>query len=273
MRYIHFLGDSLLCADALGMTFAEQTPYVVQQSLSILGCSVRARNLGRSGWSTGQLLNATLAGIPFETPTILVMDAGTNDANSTIQVLASPTPTATSFSVTSGQGVKIPAGAKIIIDGQSRTVLTRSTDAITVTALSGAPTAGDNVTIDTTANLVASGQIYQAAGCSKILITGKHYINSATGSDDTISTQNTADGALRLLQQAAATALSCPYVDLYTVMRALIVAGTYTQGDSGWHVYVANIHLNAKGHTIKAGANTAAIQAQSGWMAALQATQ
>ena len=66
-------------------------------------------------------------------------------------------------------------------------------------------------------------------------------------------------------QQAAAAQLGALYVDFHAYMRALIVAGTYTQGDAtAWHVAVGNTHLNNVGEQILADAIYAAMQA-AGW--------
>lgn len=125
--------------------------------------------------------------------------------------------------------------------------------------------AGQNdVAIDTQANLQSIVASIQAAGCSRVLVCGSHYMNFSSGGDTT-SAQDAGYATLRGKQSAAAAASGAAYVDLYAYMRALIVAGTYTQGDdTAWHVAVGNTHLNAVGQQIVADAIFAKMQAQ-GW--------
>lgn len=121
------------------------------------------------------------------------------------------------------------------------------------------------------ANIVAAGQALQARGYQLLLIYGKHYDNLTSGAD-TVSAQLAGNLTMRTYQQAAATQLAATgsviYVDLYAYMRALIVAGTYTQGDHLWHEGATDTHPNAIGEQIIADATVAALVA-AGWSARL----
>ena len=101
------------------------------------------------------------------------------------------------------------------------------------------------------------------AGCKRVMIVGMHYFNFTTGADTT-TVELARNATLRVKQQAAAAATGAVYVDLYAWMAALITAGTYAQGDNGWHLSVNDQHLNLAGQTILADAIEAAIIAQ-GW--------
>lgn len=114
-----------------------------------------------------------------------------------------------------------------------------------------------------------------AAGVSYVVVVNTQFLNYSTGGDTLVSPYTTY-ATLRPFQAAAVTSRAALYpgqvalCDLYTAMRNLIVAGTYAAGDFGWHVADANQHLNAAGEQIVADAVLATIQAQSGWVAALQ---
>lgn len=222
-------------------------------------------NYGVSGDTTSKIItrlsNVTEAGYGA----VAVIYVGTNDLNAATTVQASPAPTTSTFSVGAGKGVYYSAGGLISVNGVSCTVLSVATDAITLTAPLGfTPSAGQAVAMRTTDGIVAIGQALMAAGYLNLIVCGQHYLNFATGGD-TLATPLAANAALRVLQQAGATALGALYVDFYAFMRALIVAGTYTQGDdTAWHVAVGNTHLNNTGEQILANALQAAIVA-AGW--------
>ena len=70
------------------------------------------------------------------------------DGQDSSEVVGSPTPTTTTFSVTAGDGSKFTANDEVIINGETRVIQSVSTDAITLsTALSAAPAAGDEVLV------------------------------------------------------------------------------------------------------------------------------
>ncbi len=145
-----------------------------------------------------------------------------------------------------------------------RQIQSVSTDAITLkTALPSAPDAGAAVAHDTEKNLTELANYVKNAGCKRVMIVGMHYFNFASGAD-TVATELARNASLRTMQQAAATASGAVYVDTYAWMSDLITAGTYTQGDNGWHIAPSDQHLNVAGHAILADAIEAQIVAH-GW--------
>ena len=132
------------------------------------------------------------------------------------------------------------------------------------TALPTAPLSAAAIVIETQKNLEHWVNAVRAAGCSKVLLIGSHYLNFAA-SGDTPTVQQTLRGAMRVKQAAAAAASGAVYVDTYAAMRAVILSGAVVQGaDLSWHVAVGDTHLNAAGEAALAAVVTAAIVAQ-GW--------
>lgn len=269
-RRICCLGDSLTSNYLWGVGAHQFYPRRLQEAVNAAGGNCLARNFGVSGEATGQMIARMALLTQYEVPDLAVLYAGTNDlaANGTTLVTSATTPSTTQFSVTAGSGVRFPAGSYITVNAQTVKIAARSTDLLTVTALSGAPVAGNTVNCATRQNLVVLGQYLQTAGCSRIIIAGRHYDNFSA-SADTTSVQLAANSTLRGLQSAAASDLGVPYCNLYTFMSALIANGTDTQGSFSWHALDSNIHLNAYGEQIIANALLATVQAQSGWLAAL----
>lgn len=265
------MGDSLTNNFVWGVSADKYYPSVLQDLVNGIDGSVLVRNFGVSGEATGQMVARMSCMTQFEVPQLAIIYAGTNDlsTNGTTLVTAATTPTTTQFSVTAASGVRFPAGSYITINSQTVQITSQVVDLLTVTpALSGAPTAGNTVNCATRQNLVVMGQYLQAAGCSRIIIVGRHYDNFSA-SADTTSVQLPANATLRGLQSAAASDLGVPYCDLYAFMAALITAGTDTQGSFSWHVFNSNIHLNTYGEQIIANALLETIQDQSGWLEAL----
>lgn len=125
----------------------------------------------------------------------------------------------------------------------------------------------------TQANITAMITALRAAGVSYIVVLNTQYLNWTSGGDTT-GTPYATYATLRPFQAAAVTAAASANVvlcDTYTYMRSLIVAGTETQGSNSWHAVANNQHLNALGQSYIAAAVLATIQAQPGWLAALQA--
>lgn len=128
----------------------------------------------------------------------------------------------------------------------------------------------------TQANIEAMVSGVIAAGCSHVVVVNTQYLNFTTGGD-ALATPYASYAALRPYQQAAATSQAAAhpgvvaFCDLYASMRALIVSGAETQGSNSWHAVANNQHLNAVGQSYVAAAILATIQAQSGWLKALQA--
>lgn len=198
------------------------------------------------------------------TPNICIIYAGTNDPPANDVVKASPVPTDTAFAL-NAFAVGYEADGWITVGGESAQILSRAGNVITLTAplAGGPPAAGTAVEHDTQKNITEMANYVKNAGCKRVMIVGMHYFNFTTGADTT-SVQLARNAGLRTKQQAAATATGSVYVDLYAWMSALITAGTYTQGDNGWHLSVNDQHLNLAGQTILADAIEAAIIAQ-GW--------
>lgn len=139
----------------------------------------------------------------------------------------------------------------------------------------GANDPGNGIVGATTqANIQSMAETLFDAGSTYVVIGNTQYLNYSSGGDTT-SAQGATYATLKGFQAAAATALialhpgQVAYCDTYAAMRALIVAGTETQGSFSWHVADSNQHLNAHGNQIVADAMLATIQAQDGWLAAL----
>lgn len=271
-KIIASIGDSLTNNYVYGVTCAEYHPRRLASALNAIGCAVKPLNLGVSGDSSGMMI-ARMAGlVQFGVPVVGVIYAGTNDlgTNGTTAVTAATTPSTTQFSVTTGSGVRFPAGSYITINSQTVKIQARSTDLLTVApALSSAPTTGNAVNCATRQNIVVLGEYLQDAGCNRIIIAGEHYMNYSTGGDTT-TVQNATYQTLRGLQSAAATDLDAEYLNLYAYMSALITGGTDTQSSYSWHVADSNIHLNAYGEQIIADAAFGLISGKPDWVSALK---
>jgi lysophospholipase L1-like esterase len=261
--FLTAVGDSHTYNIDYGVTEAQFYP---RRIAAALGDKKIALNFGVSGNTTGNMVGRLAAITAPGKPDVAVIYGGTNDNSGATTVQASPAPTTTAFTVASTFGARYSPGALITVNGVNAEVLSVATDRITVTAPLGfTPSTGQAVALRTTDNLVKVGQAIQALGCNRILIPGLHYYNFASGLGDTTTVPNVNAAPVRAAEQAAASALGAVYVDLYAYMRALIVAGTYTQGDDlAWHVAVSNAHLNATGEQILEDAMFAAMQAQ-GW--------
>jgi lysophospholipase L1-like esterase len=261
------IGDSFTFNTTYGQTEVNFYARCLETALRNAGRSYQSINLGVSGNTTANMV-ARLSDVTNTSPHQYgILYGGINDNSGTSTVQASPAPTNTTFSVASTFGQRYGTGGLIFVGAASAQVLSVAGDAITLTAplAGGAPAAGTAVSIDTQSNLVKVGQTMQGYGTTRLLVPGLHYYNFASGLGDTTTTPNPNAASIRASQQAAATALSAVYVDLYAFMRALIVAGTYTQGDDlAWHVAVSNAHLNNTGEQILANAFFAALQSQ-GW--------
>ena len=255
------IGDSYTYAINGGVTANQAYVKVLDTRLSRVTYSV---NLGVSGESTSKIYNRRRQMLRVATPNMaIIYGSGSNDPATT--VAASPSPTSTVFSVAAGQGVRYAADGWILVDGEQAQVLSVATDAITLTAplAGGAPTAGDSVVNDTQKNIEELVTYLQDAGCLRIMVLGLHYFNLASGADTT-AVEVPANAALRAKQQAAATATGAVYVDLYAWQKALIIAGTRTQGNYAEHVSSTDQHLSVLGQTTIADAIEATITAQ-GW--------
>lgn len=264
--YLLGVGDSHTFNGNYGQYLRDFYPARLESLLRAGGISRTSVNKGISGNSTANIIARLATVTETGSADTAIIYAGTNDALGASTVQAAPAPTTTTFTVGAGKGLYYAAGGQIAVNGVACIVQSVATDAITLTApLASAPVAGQAVTIDTQTNLVTIGNALKAAGCSRLVVCGQHYLNFASGGD-TVGTPLASLVALRALQSAAATMLGALYVDFHAYMRALIVAGTYTQGnDTAWHVAVGNTHLNNTGEQILADAIYAAMQA-AGWV-------
>lgn len=257
------IGDSITHGVVADVTQAEAYPALLQ---SRVGRIVNAINSGDQGDSTANMLNRRATIVADGTPDIVIIYGGTNDVVPAGTVQASPVPTATVFALEAGKGGYYAADGWITVAGESAQILSVAGDTITLTAAlaAGAPAVGAAVAIDTQKNLTELALYAQAIGCTKVLIPGSHYWNWTTGGDTT-TVELPRNATLRAKQAAAAAAAGVVYVDLYAHMRDLILAGTYTQGDNGWHSSTNNQHLNEAGQSILADAFLAAMQSE-GWL-------
>lgn len=258
------LGDSLTAGDVSGVTQQQAFTALLAERLTRI---VTGLNLGQHGDTTALMYSRRASVIGSGVPGIAIVYGGTNDPGYASTVQASPSATSSAFTVASGVGPFFRAGAWVFVAGENAQVSTVVGDRVTLTApLSGGiPATGASVTHDTKKNIEAIAAYIQGQGCSRILIVGMHYFNWTSGGDTT-SAQQAGNSALRTLQAAAAATAGAVYVDLYAYMRALIVAGTYTQGDwAAWHSSINNQHLNVTGQSILADAFEAEIRAQ-GWL-------
>lgn len=256
------IGDSLTHGVAGTVTQNEAYPALINDRMARV---VYAVNAGVQGDSTCMMVTRKFHIIRYGTPNILAIYGGTNDVSAASTVQASPTPTSTVFAVGAGKGAAYTAGGWLRVAGEQAQILSVATNTITLTAplAGGAPAAGAVVEPDTQKNITEMAQYAQASGCSRVLVIGMHYWNFAAAGDTT-SVELARNSALRVKQAAAAAAVGAVYVDTYAWMRALIVAGTYTQGDNGWHVAPSDQHLNEAGQAILADVIEATITAQ-GW--------
>lgn len=266
------IGDSLTYNGSY-ITLADYYPAVLQVSLRADGRLVTFVNYGVSGNTTGQILQRARALPRPPLDSLAVLYGGTNDYNSGVisTVQASPSPTTTAFGVETGKGTAYKIGTSVLVNGVSRTVASVSGDTVTVTpALSGAPSAGDSVKIDTSQNLIDAGGVLYGKGYTKLVIGKHHFLNFSSGGD-TLAAQQTIASQTRTAQETAFTSLSASYgavqADFYSFMRARIVAGLDVEGDHAWHVAATDVHLNEYGEGLLADCIEAAIPAA--WLTAL----
>lgn len=214
------------------------------------------RNAGGSGEGSALMLAQVNDFLAKGPPDVATIYAGSNDVDT--EILASPVPSVTSFSVADPS--KLAVGGWVLVNGESREVSALVADVITLAVpLSVAPSVADVVAIDTQENIQRWVQAVDAAGAGLIGVIGSHYLNFPSGGD-TPSDEQTLRAACRITQQAAATAEGVPYVDTYAHMRGVILAGQVTQGDwAVWHQGIDNTHLTAAGEAALADAVRAAL--------------
>lgn len=244
-------GDSHTFNVSFGMPDTEFYPHLIGAAEGIA-----AGNFGSSGESSAKMLAEVDTMFAADLPSIATIYAGSNDTVTT--VLASPAPTGNSFTVASA--AKLAVGGWVLVNGESREIVTLSGDGVVLgAALSTVPVAGDEVTVDTVTNLRLWVQAVKAKGGARVVIIGSHYLNFVSGGDTTTTEQNLRAG-IRVAQRAAAVAEGVQYVDTYAYMRDLILAGGVVQGDwTVWHQGATNTHLTPAGEQVLADAIRAAI--------------
>ena len=255
------MGDSLTDPSPFyGVRPSASWPEVLAVSLRAANKDYKARNFGVSGDTTCQMLGRISQMSYYDVPNIAAIFGGVNDPGAATTVNGAGA-TTTTVPVQSGKAAAL-VGGYVTISGETRLVLSRSTDTITLaTPLSTAPASTTAVSVATQRNIEEMIDAIQAAGCQKIIVISAHYLNFSSGGDTT-STPYAAYVPVRAAQQAAATAQGVVFCDLYAWMRQLIVSGTDTQGSNSWHAFANNQHLNTYGESIVAAAVLARIQAQ-----------
>ena len=221
-----------------------------------LGEGVVARNFGSSGESSAHML-ATVDDLFVEdVPSIASIYAGSNDE--VTGIIASPVPTANSFDVADAS--KLAVGGWVQVNSESRKVASLTGVSVVLeTPLTIIPIAGDELAVDTFANVSGWVQAVKAKGVARVVVVGSHYLNFAAGGD-TVTTEQSLRASVRVAQKAAALAEGANYVDTYAHMRALILAGDVAQGDwAVWHQGATNTHLTAAGEVVLSDAIRAAI--------------
>jgi lysophospholipase L1-like esterase len=145
-----------------------------------------------------------------------------------------------------------------------------------VTLWGGVNDPGNSITGATTqANLETIGAYLLDNGVDYLLIGNTQYLNYTSGGDSLVTPYATY-ATLRPYQAAAYDTLVAAYpgqvafCDIYDFMRQLIVDGTETAQSASWHVANTDQHLNPLGEAYVAAALLETIEAQSGWLTALQ---
>lgn len=244
-------GDSHTFNVSFGMPEAEFYPAPVG-----LGEGIVARNFGASGQSSAQMLVAVDDLFVEDVPSIASIYAGSNDE--VTQIVASPVPTADSFDVLDAS--KLAVGGWVQVNSESRKIASLiGTSVVLEMPLTKIPITGDDLAVDTFANISGWVQAVKAKGVARVAVLGSHYLNFASGGD-TVNTEQSLRASVRVAQKAAALAEGAVYVDTYVHMRALILAGDVAQGDwAVWHQGATNTHLTLGGEVVLADAIRAAL--------------
>jgi lysophospholipase L1-like esterase len=138
--------------------------------------------------------------------------------------------------------------------------------------LSGAVTAGPTVWVarNYTGGVTGWSRITpDNTGVSRIIVMSMQWLHWISGAGDTLATPHAGYAALRVLQQAAATAQGATYFDLYTYQKGLIQSGYVGELTGEWAAAPNDQHPSAFAGITWANGLLAHIQAQSGWITAL----
>lgn len=221
-----------------------------------VGEGIVAQNFGSSGNSSAHMLVQVDTMFVEDVPSIASIYGGSNDEIT--QIAATPVPTADSFDVI--YPAKLAVGGWIVVNSESRKVASLIGNSVVLEApLAIVPIAGDDLAVDTFANISGWIQAVKAKGVARIVVVGSHYLNFPSGGD-TVNTEQGLRASVRVAQKAAALAEGAEYVDTYAHMRALILAGEVAQGDWAiWHHGPTNTHLTPAGEVVLADAIRAAI--------------
>ena len=218
-----------------------------------LGARFLPVNHGWSGDSSAEMVFQLPALFAGSRPDIATIYAGANDG--AIAIVADTVPTLAQFSVADAYKTRLEPGGFVVVNGDAVQIAARSGNLITVSpGLTAPPQAGDQVEIDTVANIGHWIDVVAGKGVGKIAVIGYHFMNFATGGD-TPAVEHPTRAALRAKQAAAAASRGVPYVDTYTHMAGRITDGEVVQGDDlAWHVGIGNTHLNVAGEQAVADA-------------------
>ena len=225
---------------------------------SIVGLAegIVARNFGSSGNSSAHMLAQVDTMFVEDVPSIASIYGGSNDEIT--QVAAAPVPSAGIFDVIDAS--KLAVGGWIVVSSESRKVASLTGNSVVLEApLTIIPIAGDELAVDTFANISGWIQAVKAKGVARVVVVGSHYLNFPSGGD-TVNSEQSLRASARVAQKAAALAEGAEYVDTYAHMRALILSGEVAQGDwAVWHHGPTNTHLTPAGEVVLADAIRAAI--------------
>lgn len=278
------MGDSVTHNTIYGVPLYNFWPGKLAGLLRDNGRSVRARNFAISGNTTTQMLARVSEMAIYDTPDIAIIFGGINDPGSSI---TSATTTANIRAIirylkNGAAGVvtnpsNLPSGN---VEG-ARYIVTsdNSSSGGVLPDLSGAQT---GVQVWEARNGLAGesgwGRVNDLAAAdrptNRFVVVGPHFYNFTAGADTvgvsgSHSGQNATNAAVHTAVSAAATAEGAALCDVYAYMQDRIIDGYDTAASASWHVANTNLHLNAYGESLVAGAVLETITAQSGWLEAL----
>lgn len=186
------------------------------------------------------------------------------------------------------RALRVPVrGSNCGISGQTttgmvarKTILTDDVVPAVAVVWGGHNDAGSSIpTATTTANLITlATQVLASIATSRVVICSTHLQNWATGGEGASPTPpvgtrlNLWNAQHDTYSTLAATYASrVAWCDLYAYLYAVLLADPSKIGvDTYWHEAVGDTHLNPTGQQFVANALLATIQAQSGWLAAMQ---